>query len=103
MNWKKVSISSKDVISGKHVQLQNLYEEVFLATKAPRDAAVFENSPTYDECVYYFSPGAVAIFDSILRAYEAVPCAAPPRAETSLIVGHSDAWDMLAAASNAGK
>ena len=95
MSWMRVLLTRDDVNAGKHIRLQDAFEQVFLTTVAPKEAAMFENDPSVDEYGYYFSPEAAEIFAATLDEFNASQCDAPPRAGTSLLVGHSDAWDLL--------
>ncbi len=95
MNWKLVTLNRDDINSSRHVSLQEAFENVFMAASAPMAAAMFENDPSHDEYGYYFSPRAVAIFGIDLDANSAEPCLPPPRTNTSLLVGHADAFVML--------
>ena len=104
MSWKRVLLTRDDITAGKHIRLQNAFEQAFLTAAGPKGAAMFENDPSHDEYGYYFSPGAVEIFSPTLGAFDASECGAPPRAGTSLMVGDLvDAWNLLATdANNAG-
>ena len=95
MSWKRVLLTRDDINAGKHIRLQDAFEQAFLAAVAPKDAAMFENDPNHDEYGYYFSPAAADIFGVTLAAFNASESHAPPLADTSLLVGHADAWDML--------
>ena len=95
MSWMCVMLNRDDIRAGKHIRLQNDFEQVILKTLAPKAAAMFEYDPSYYEFGYYFSPGAVEIFAATLETFNARECGTPPRTGTSLLVGHSDAWDML--------
>jgi hypothetical protein len=88
-------MSSKDVALRKHIRLQDLFERVFVARATPTNAAMFANDPSHKEFGFYFSPEAVRIFDLILETFGAAECDAPPKSETSLLVGHRNAWQML--------
>ena len=93
--WMRVTMTSKEVAAGRHIALQDAFEKVFMAALAPKDAAMFGYDKSYDEYGFYFSPGAVLIFASVLTSYGAEECSAPPRANASLLVAHNDAWDFL--------
>ncbi len=103
MGWMKIKMTVKDVMTGRHIDLQDAFTEVFMATMAPMEAAVFVNSPTLDDYDMYFSPGAAAIFGLQLEAYDATKSVVPPQEDTSLLVGHADAWDMLGSSSVEGR
>jgi hypothetical protein len=101
MNWLSVTLSSAEVAAGKHADLQNFFETLFMRAGTPANAAMFENSPTYENYIYYFSPGAMAFCGSPLKLlYGAADCNPPPRVGTSLVVGHHDALDRLLSDAN---
>jgi hypothetical protein len=95
MSWYKVKMSADDVISGKHMELQNAFSEQFFAMHAPKDAAMFATSTTEDEYLCFFSPGCSAFFSTVLSSHGAVKCSAPVRGSVALVVGHQDAIDRL--------
>jgi hypothetical protein len=100
MNWMRVILSRDDIIGGKHTVLQRAFEQAFMAAGGPKTAEMFENSPSYDEYGYYFSPGAVEIFGITLGSFSASACDAPPRSGTILLIGNADALDRLSADAN---
>ena len=103
MSWKRVLLTRDDINAGKHIRLQDAFQQAFLAAGGPRAAAMFQNDPSDDEYGYYFSPEAVGIFSPTLGAFDASECGAPPRAETSLLFGEEGTWDLLLTnANNAG-
>ena len=95
MRWMSVMLTRDDIRAGKHTRLQNDFEKALLKTAAPKAAAMFVNDLSYYESGYYFSPGAVEIFAATLETFNARECGTPPRTGTSLLIGYSDAWDML--------
>ncbi len=95
MNWMKVAMTVDDIKFCKHMSLQDEFEKAFMLTMAPQDAAMFQNDSSFGEYGYYFSPGAAAIFSVQLEIWNAIKCESPPSEETSLLVGHSDARDIL--------
>jgi hypothetical protein len=56
---------------------------------------MFENSPSRDEHVFYFSPDAVVIFGLLLKVYDAAECKPPPAEGTTLLVGNTGARKAL--------
>ncbi len=103
MSWMRVMLTRDDINAGKHIRLQDAFEQVFLAAGRPKAAAMFQNDPSDDEYGYYFSPEAARIFAATLGEFKASECDAPPRAKTSLLFGEEGTWDLLSAnANNAG-
>jgi hypothetical protein len=105
MSWKMVKMSDADVSRQQPYRLQTQFSAVFTTALAPKDAAMFGNkNPKQDDHIFYFSPKAAEIFSLLLAAFSPVDCAAPLRESVSLLVGHSDAFDMLNSNANkAGK
>ncbi len=104
MSWMRVLLNRDDINAGKHIRLQDAFEQAMLTTGAPKAAAMFQNNPSDDEYGFYFTPDAAEIFSAALETFDASECDAPPRAGTSLMVGDLvDAWALHAAdANNAG-
>jgi hypothetical protein len=95
MSWYTVSMSPGDVSSQKHVSIQDAFEVLFMANRAPRDAAMFAAStpgnPNYE---VYFSPVAASLASVLLASYGGQACM-PPTVPLSLLVGHADAKEHL--------
>ena len=103
MSWMRVLLNRDDINAGKHIRLQDAFQQAFLAAGGPKAAAMFQNDPSDDEYGFYFTPAAVEIFSAALGALNATECDAPPRAKTSLLFGEEGTWDLLSAnANNAG-
>src|SRR5262245_7545470 len=94
MTWRVVRLSVADIARGRHVQLQNLFEAAFVATSAPKGAAMFMNRRPEDDYSYYFSPGARRIFGIILAAWSAMECAEPNGEHVALLIGHASAREL---------
>ena len=74
-------------------QLQRDFESVFVASGAPKDAALFRRRHI-TVYYFYFTPAAVGIFQRI-GSYGPEPCARPRASDASLLVGHRDARKLL--------
>lgn len=96
-SWYKVTFGPKDLnLGGKARSLRRLFEQVFIAKHAPRDAAMFTNCDDNVEIYcYYFSPGAVAIAKRLIENHDGVTCLPPKRNEVALVVGHADSCERL--------
>jgi hypothetical protein len=106
MNWISVKFPAGQVPSGRFVTMRGLFEAAFMTAGGPEDAAMFENSPSYTEHVFYFSPAAAAFILPFLteRGYSPTPCDPPPLEETILLVGADGALDrLLSSANRSGK
>ena len=85
--WYKVTLSSKDITAGKHMALQSTFPFLFLASRAPRDAAMLTNSEPRFPADYFFSPGAVRFSKTLIDGFSSIECAAPKATGLSLLVG----------------
>lgn len=90
MNWHKVTLSHDDISAGRHIQLQEAFEAVFIASAAPADAGMFGGREASVH-FYYFSPGAVRIFGAVVERYSGVECPAPARSGVNILVSHAGA------------
>jgi|SaaInlStandDraft_2_1057019.scaffolds.fasta_scaffold384648_1 hypothetical protein len=95
MTWMRVVIGVDDLAAKKATHLQDEFETEFANLAGPKGAAMFENSPSCNEHVFYFSPDAAAIFSLLLKVYDAAECKSPPTEGTTLLVGNSDASEAL--------
>lgn len=98
--WMMVPMTANDAAAGKHLQLQKQFESLFVTLKTPRDMALFSRttfaSPPDPFLEIYFSPGSVRACSAIIATYSGAPSGAPPTdGDTSLLVGHQQAWDDL--------
>ena len=85
-SWYRVTLSDKDVVVRKHMELQKAFENVFLAHGWPKDAAMFSNVDTLSHH-FYFSPGAVEIAKNLIVHYSGTECAAPAMSDLVMLVG----------------
>jgi hypothetical protein len=84
-SWYKVHLPASEAgAAAKGVRLQNDYARIYVRHAGPKDALLFANSARDD---YYFSPAAVRIAESLVRASGGAPCARPQRSQVSLLVG----------------
>jgi hypothetical protein len=95
MTWKVVKMSSQDVAAGKHAQLQNMFEKIFIGLMAPKGAAMFSSVKIAKEYSYYFSPAAWQMIDLAAMGHQAEDCAAPAKGSVALLVGHASAPEEL--------
>jgi hypothetical protein len=95
MTWMQVVIAVDDIVAKKAAHLQDEFETEFTDLAGPKGSAMFENSPSRDEHVFYFSPDAVAIFGLLLKVYDAAECKPPPAEGTTLLVGNTGARKAL--------
>ena len=97
MSWFKVVMSNDDIVSRKHIRLQDTFENLFSAAGAPRNAAMFANRDMARGDWFFFSPGAMNIASALVLSHGAVECPSPRRSAVSLLVGHPGCADVLLA------
>lgn len=95
MIWMQINVPLPARGSDKYAEIFDAFEAAFMTALAPKGVAMFERNPKPGECVFYFSPAAVVQFPSWLASASASECEAPPRAGTTLLIGHADSLDML--------
>lgn len=61
--WISVTLSGRDIVAARHVELQNLFETLFIKAGGPSNAAMIEAGGTF-----YFSPGAAAFCSAIIKS-----------------------------------
>jgi hypothetical protein len=92
--WYKVTLPAKEAgIGGKAVLLQQMFEKLFIAHQAPREAALFtDHDDTFENHFYYFTPVGADIAKIVVNAFDGTVCPAPRRHDRmTLLVGHADA------------
>ena len=85
-SWYRVTLSDKDVVVRKHMELQKAFENSFLAHGWPKEAAMFANVDTLSHH-FYFSPGAVQIAEDLIVHYAGTECPSPAMSDLVLLVG----------------
>jgi len=85
-SWYRVTLSDKDVVVRKHMELQKAFENAFLARGWPKEAAMFANIDTLSHH-FYFSPGAVRIAKDLIVHYAGTECPSPAMLDLVLLVG----------------
>jgi hypothetical protein len=98
--WYKVTLPLEETgTGGKAALLQKSFEVVFVAHKGPEDAALFtDHDERFYNHFYYFTPSAAEIAKTVVNQFRGVACPAPHLHDgMALLVGHSDARDLLKA------
>ena len=96
MAWKVLTFANTAGGIQRSTILQSEFSDVMTAHRAPQDAAIFARStPDGREYVCYFSPAAVAIFDSTLETWGAQDADAPNRENLALLVGDAVSEKLL--------
>jgi len=95
MGWMKITMPRARADSGGYSQMQNAFDAAFVAAGGPRSAALFSNSFLAPECVFYFSPGAVAIFSAQLALMDAESCERPFPGGLISLVGNGESFNLL--------
>jgi hypothetical protein len=80
MSWYKVAMTSRDITARRDDHLEDTFKQVLTEARFPQDAALFSNDfPPGEDLIYFFSPGAVRIAESLISLYSGVPCEGPPK------------------------
>ena len=98
MSWQKIVLSAPSVSKAEHVQIQSAFENVFMGAGGSKDMALFSsNVGTGGEefLTLYFSPAAAPYVSSLSGNHTVTTCDCPDKENVSLLVGDSDAWDLL--------
>ena len=85
--WYKTILGNRDILHGKHFDIQNTFEEIFATMKSPDEMAMFRN--TVDKQTYYFivPTGSESFMNGFFTNYSAKLCFKPEKSECSLLVG----------------
>jgi hypothetical protein len=75
--WYKVSLSEQDISEGRGIALQEQFTALFIATGAPKDAAMFDNTSISPPYICFFTPGAFRLAELLLRGYGVTECKQP--------------------------
>jgi hypothetical protein len=77
MSWKIVTLTNDEAGITRGNNLQDAFEELFIANGAPKDAAMYGNKMLADGNNFWFSPAAAEISKQLLESYNAQECEAP--------------------------
>jgi hypothetical protein len=96
-SWYKVTVKYEETTPrGSGRSLQEIFEELFIGTGAPRDVALFgDRSDDFNYYFYYFSPGAHRIAAELIERYRGVTCQMPSGERLALLAGHASAREDL--------
>lgn len=86
-NWYKVVISRQNFIEGKHISLVLEFNNLYLANRTPKGAALFAHHWHDFPINYFFSPGAALFTNRLIAYFGGIECAAPLASEVSISVG----------------
>ena len=90
MQWHKIIMSSKQVATGKHGELHDDFEKIFISLKGPQDMALFEEYGS-SGCTYYISPSSINYVKHLIEKYSGVPCE-HPKPNTLIPIIINEAW-----------
>ena len=94
-DWHKVEIPFDEKATARANQLQNTFGTLFMATKAPEDAALLERTDGHGNVTFYFSPVSMIFARGLVEQNQGTTCAAPQKDGTRLLVGHAGFRDTL--------
>jgi len=88
--WYRVRLSADPAGARRQIEIQNIFERVYIAAGGPRDAAMYSTglSGPNGFCAY-FSPGTMDRFEPFLRQIGA-EAAAMPTDVMGFLVGHTE-------------
>ena len=97
MTWEKVTLTATQIAEQKALMnIQDRFEQLFIAAGGPKEMALFgDKGYEKDTISVYFSPGCRTICEALIALHKAEACEAPAKEDVALLVGHSDAWDLL--------
>jgi hypothetical protein len=105
MSWYSIVLSTSRVAEGELDTLQRDFASLFLAAGSPKEMALFSGKFSREGSILYLSPGSQPYASDLISAYGGVPCEKPPPPDfdasvspaemTALLVGRTDAWDLL--------
>lgn len=91
--WYKIAFSAADVASGRAIELQEKFSDLFLMAGGPSDAGMFGSASVLAND-YFFSPAAAALAPLLMASYGATSCAAPRRSDVHQLTSRADAKDI---------
>jgi len=98
MPWCKVTLSDKDVASGKAIALQKNFSDLFVQHGGLPGVGMFQTKTVIGDVSapheYYFSPVAVTIAVELMSDYRAVVCDPPRRSSVRSLVSRTGAPDI---------
>ena len=101
MSWHKITLEQVQVSAGAVDIIKNYFETLFLDSVAPKEMALFADKTLHDSrkkelpIALYLSPGSLPHAQDLISNYSASPCEQPDADTLELLVGHSDAWELL--------
>jgi hypothetical protein len=89
MLWSKIVLSDNQIAEGKTYELQEAFRRLWEALGAPMDMALYAEKTKGLSRTFFLTPACSDKARAVIVAYSAVPCAEPPPASLSLLIGHS--------------
>lgn len=96
--WYRVDLPLEECRrNGKADQLQKAFEVMFITSKRPKDAALFEwHDEKFETNCFYFSPSACRLMRALIEQWGGVECQPPICSDRLvLLVGHPCAYEVL--------
>lgn len=94
-NWYSISLGDGMMAPEPSVEVQEVFQRLFLDAGGPADMAVFTRAESegrlHCEVMAYFSPAAV----DVAKAFDAGPCSKPERTGLGLLAGDERSWAVL--------
>lgn len=99
MAWYKISMTNNQVAQAQHMKLQEELNKIFMQLLFPKKLAFFGSNEIVSKIhEFYISipDENISLFKLLLAKYSAQQCAQPKKGEVALLLGHQDAFDLLA-------
>jgi hypothetical protein len=85
MPWHSVTLPSEAVARGELLALQEAFQAIFMANRAPKGAGMFTRDDL-SSYVFYFSPVASEMAKGLIERYKGTECFAPRLSDVSILV-----------------
>ena len=94
MFWYEIELSDKDIAEGKISKIQTQFDDSFKRAGRSKSMALFieKESPLKK---LYFSPIAALCAGKLIKEYNGLPCEKPDKNSLTLLVGSTEAWNIL--------
>ena len=98
MSWMRVTFTVHQIEEdGILVELEDKFEDIFMAADGPSDMAIFSDNDYTDETIsIYFTPGCEPDCEDLILFYDGEECDPPDIEQVFLLAGNDDALDLLA-------
>lgn len=89
-NWYFLRLDGALVATGEVERRKEVFSEAFVAARAPREMALFQQARDTGEVDLFLTPACGEFAAGLLTQWESVPCERPTLAGLELLVGHNE-------------